>query len=248
MDAQHQELWQRIEAFRLDDPEAALTFSRRLARENGWDHAFAKRVVEEYKRFVFLAMIAGHQVTPSDEVDQAWHLHLTYTRSYWGELCGEVLGQPLHHGPTKGGQQEGERFEDQYEQTLASYRKAFGEEPPVDVWPSSEVRFGEATDFVRVNRQRVWLLSKPSFRHWNTPSLAAACGIVVVPPLAMADDSTFFWIVVGVFVLALIWRVIRGGGGSGGGSGCGGIFFGGDSGCGNSGCGGGGCGGCGGGD
>ncbi|MEK6230809.1 MAG: hypothetical protein N2A42_03075 [Luteolibacter sp.] len=33
----------------------------------------------EYKRFVALAMLAGHPVTPSEEVDQAWHLHLVYT-------------------------------------------------------------------------------------------------------------------------------------------------------------------------
>ena len=89
-------------------------------------------------------MTAGHEVTPSDEVDQAWHLHLTYTRSYWDGLCDAVLGRALHHGPTKGGQAEGDRFENQYERTLASYRAAFGEEPPEDIWPPSAVRFGEA--------------------------------------------------------------------------------------------------------
>ena len=70
-------LWQRIEAFRLGDPAAPLTFTRRLARENGWTQAFARRVVAEYKRFCYLAARAGHPVTPSDQADQAWHLHLT---------------------------------------------------------------------------------------------------------------------------------------------------------------------------
>ena len=107
MDGTQRDLWRRLEAFQLDDASASLTFTRRLARENDWEPAYARRVVDEYKRFVFLAMTAGHEVTPSDEVDQAWHLHLTYTRSYWGGLCGEVLGRPLHHGPTKGGADEG---------------------------------------------------------------------------------------------------------------------------------------------
>ena len=137
-------LWTRLLAFELDDPQATLTFTRRLARENGWSVGYASRVVAEYKRFVYLAITAGHEVTPSDEVDQAWHLHLTYTRSYWDGLCGDVLGRPLHHGPTKGGEVEGERFERQYEETLASYRQAFGEEPPSDIWPPASVRFGEA--------------------------------------------------------------------------------------------------------
>ena len=37
----------------------------------------------------------GRHIGPSDEVDQAWHLHLVYTRSYWGEFCPNVLGKPL---------------------------------------------------------------------------------------------------------------------------------------------------------
>ncbi|MEM6328831.1 MAG: TIGR04222 domain-containing membrane protein [Planctomycetota bacterium] len=177
-------LWRRLSAFELDDPAASLSFSRRLARENGWSHPFAARVVDEYKRFVYLAMTAGHEVTPSDEVDQAWHLHLTYTRSYWGEMCGGVLGQPLHHGPTKGGQAEGARFEDQYQRTLDSYRHAFGEAPPADIWPPAERRFGDAAHFVRVNRRSTWLIDKP----WRAVSgrafALAAPMIVVLPPVA----------------------------------------------------------------
>ena len=47
---------------------------------------------------MFLAVVAGHTVSPSVEVDQAWHLHLVYMQSYWREFCGEVLQQPVHHG------------------------------------------------------------------------------------------------------------------------------------------------------
>jgi hypothetical protein len=39
--------------------------------------------------------ISTHIVTPSEQVDQVWHLHLTYTRSYWDEFCPNVLGQPF---------------------------------------------------------------------------------------------------------------------------------------------------------
>ena len=122
-------VWRKLIEFKFDDPETTLTFTRRLARENSWSPALAERVVAEYRRFLFLTQVAGHPVTPSEEVDQAWHLHLVYTRSYWEELCGKVFGQALHHGPTKGGIREGAKFEDWYERTLASYRAWFGDPP-----------------------------------------------------------------------------------------------------------------------
>ncbi|QDV36521.1 TIGR04222 domain-containing membrane protein [Tautonia plasticadhaerens] len=155
-------LWGRIAAFELDEPGAPLTFTRRLARENGWGEAYARRAVEEYRRFLFLAMASGHPVTPSDQVDQAWHLHLTYTRSYWDDLCGGVLGRPLHHGPTRGGAEESAKFHDWYGRTLDSYRRFFGEEPPADFWPPAADRFGRDLHFARVNLRDHWLLPRPS--------------------------------------------------------------------------------------
>ncbi len=157
----------RLEAFDLDEAGASLPFNARLARDNGWSPPFAARVVAEYKRFVFLAMRAGHPVTPSDEVDQAWHQHLCYTRSYWDALCGEVLGAPLHHGPTRGGQSEGQKFADWYARTLQSYREWFGEEPPRDIWPPSEIRFGQATQFRRLNTRSFWMVKKPAWAGGN---------------------------------------------------------------------------------
>ncbi|MGI4760006.1 MAG: TIGR04222 domain-containing membrane protein [Janthinobacterium lividum] len=164
------ELWNQLVALDLDGT-AALPFSRRLARDNGWPVAFAERVVLEYKRFVYLAATCGHPVTPSDEVDQAWHLHLVYTRSYWDELCGQVLGFALHHGPTQGGAAEGHKFQDWYAATRQSYEAAFGEAPPADIWPPAAVRFGEAPHFRRVNMRGKWLLSKPQLPRWRWPRL-----------------------------------------------------------------------------
>lgn len=142
-------LWRRLQALSLNDHDAVFPFSARLARDNGWSTAYAQRVVEEYRRFAYLAIAAGHEVTPSDEVDQAWHLHLTYTRHYWGPFR-EALGADLHHGPTKGGTQENHRYRENYENTIQSYERQFGETPPVDIWPPAERRFGAAPMMRRV--------------------------------------------------------------------------------------------------
>ena len=104
-------LWLAIASFPIGGESAdwdegdlagGLSFSQRLARENGWSLADARRRIDEYRRFLYLAARAGHCVTPSDSIDQVWHQHLVYTENYWVDLCGEVLPAPLHHGPTRG--------------------------------------------------------------------------------------------------------------------------------------------------
>ncbi|MGJ8642582.1 MAG: glycine-rich domain-containing protein [Luteolibacter sp.] len=157
------ELLERILALELDEPGAMLPFTSRLAREQGWTHVFAGRVVEEYKRFIALAMLAGHPVTPSEEVDQVWHLHMVYTKSYWHDLCRDVLGRDLHHTPTTGGGDEGTKFEDWYGKTLESYRRIFKAEPPVDIWLSVEDRFANAGAGRWVDSAKFWLVPKPRF-------------------------------------------------------------------------------------
>jgi hypothetical protein len=155
------QLLEHLLEFRFDGTSAALPFHERLGRENGWSIGFTARAITEYRRFVFLAMVAGHPVTPSDQVDQVWHLHLLYTKSYWDRLCGDVLGRPLHHEPTTGGQSEGHKFAGWYARTLESYRRIFQEDPPGDVWPDKRIRFGEDLHFRRVNTQRAWVVAKP---------------------------------------------------------------------------------------
>src|ERR1043166_6975124 len=172
MNAKHVELWGRLEPFQLDSSQAVLPFSARLARESNWPSPHAQRVIAEYKRFAFLAVAAGHPVSPSEDVDQAWHLHLTYSESYWKVFCPEILGAPLHHQPTRGGEAERAKFDDWYARTLESYEKFFGEPPPTDLWPASAAR--PKQDFVRVDRERNWVIPKPRLRGKALHALAFA--------------------------------------------------------------------------
>jgi hypothetical protein len=257
-------VWQRIAAFSLDRPDATLTFTARLARDNGWSRGFAPRVVEEYKRFMFLTVVADHVVTPSEAVDQAWHLHLTYTRSYWGDFCGEVLGKQVHHDPTTGiGEQP--RFVDLYERTLRSYADWFEHVPPADIWPDAETRFGEDVESRWVNTARHWVVAKPRFlrelRGRSRSGVMACVATVPVVYVAANRDSgwgfgTFAVVAIVLVILSIVLSLLKGGkGGSGGqsgghvgcGAGCGGATHSGSGDCGGSGCGSG-CGaGCGGG-
>ncbi|MEN8514214.1 TIGR04222 domain-containing membrane protein [Burkholderia sp. RS02] len=133
-DAQHA-LLARLNAYSPDDPNAPLPYSRRLADAEGWSHAHALAVIDEYKRFAFLALAAGHPVTPSVAVDAAWHFHLQYTLEYWDVFCAGVLRARLHHMPGSGAPDEAAVYAQRYRDTLDSYRRLFGCEPPESIWP-----------------------------------------------------------------------------------------------------------------
>lgn len=232
-------LWQRLVAFHIGDREAQLSFQHRLARENGWPPAFAERAVMEYKRFLYLVATSHRTLTPSDEVDQVWHLHLAYTRSYWKDLCGEVLGFELHHQPTRGGEQQQAHFRECYAETLARYATVFGVEPPADIWPAVDARFSEVTEFTRINRHRVWLIPRPRIAA-PLLSFAVLVPLIITACAPKTGESPFwFWVkvAVGVWGIYVIAKLVndklggsggRGGGGSGCSSGCGGCCGGGD--------------------
>ena len=171
MNFQQIELYKRIQAFALDRPDSQLSFSQRLAKDNGWSSGYTQRAIEEYKKFIFLAVAAGHPVTPSDQIDQVWHLHLTYTRLYWQEFCPKILQTTLHHEPTRGGSSEQLKFGSWYSKTLESYEQFFGHIPPIDIWPKPKDRFGRDLHFIRINTQQSWVLSKPNFTVSFKPQL-----------------------------------------------------------------------------
>ena len=156
------DVWSRVQAVVFDDPDAAFTFSDRLVRDNGWFHDYALGVIEEYRKFACLAVVCEFEVTPSDEVDQAWHQHLTYSRHYWGEWVA-ALGKPLHHGPTKGGQSEDDRYWKNYENTLAAYAHYFQSPPPREFWPVAAERFNVRNRFVRLDTSTHIILKRPQF-------------------------------------------------------------------------------------
>lgn len=265
------ELWDKINNFSLDNPEASFNFTSRLARENGWSIEYSKRVALEYKRFIYLSVISGKSLTPSDEVDQAWHLHLIYSYSYWVDFCKNTLGGfNLHHGPTKGGKSEGEKYSRQYQYTLDLYKDIFKLDPPSDIWPDEKTRFSKVV-FKRVNMHDNYVINKKKVKEYLAfylilPIILILSGVLMSADSQKKSDSDagfIFFVIIGILLLIFIIRGIirysnrkeRGGSsrsssssGCGGDSGCSIVssFFGcgGDSGCGSSGCGSSGCSGC----
>ncbi len=207
------DLWRRLSEYSPDDPKAHISFSDRLRRESNWTLAYTKRVVEEYKRFIYLACVEEHEMTPSEDVDAAWHLHLVHTRSYWDELCGEILGRKLHHGPTTGGARERKRFGSAYEDTLASYLRIFGSSPPPDIWPTQAERFAKTGRMRWVDTGQSWVIRKPRLNCWPRVTAIGGAGVLTLSGAQAATEARQADSIglVGLIGLAcfLGWRAIR---------------------------------------
>ena len=192
------DIYSRIQSYALDDPSHEMGFVWHLMRLTSWSRECCLRAMEEYKKFVFLAAVAGHPVVPSDQVDQVWHLHLLDSEAYWGDFCPNVLGLKLHHHPARGGSQERESMHRLYRATIDRYRQFFGE-PPLDLWPPADLRFGS-----ELRRQRAPIIRHLTARmRFRSPawlrsgrcqllpvlSLLAWCAIASIP-MARASSAT----------------------------------------------------------
>lgn len=132
------QLWHNILNFPFDDSSAERPFSLRLSQENDWSYEFSLEAIHEYRKFMYLATIADQAVGPSKVIDQVWHLHLIYTRSYWFHFCEGILGRSIHHAPSKGGGVEDEKHRLIYRYTLELYAQEFKEEAPMAIWGNAK--------------------------------------------------------------------------------------------------------------
>ena len=84
-------LWARIQTSGFEPPETKFTFAIRLARETDWTLAFADQAIHEYRRFLYLAVRAGHPITPI----------LRKTSRRKGPGCVSRLGAAIRPGNQK---------------------------------------------------------------------------------------------------------------------------------------------------
>lgn len=235
-------LWERLQGFSLDHPNAIFPFSKKLAKEENWTLEFTHKAIEEYKKFVYLCCISPNGASPSEVVDKVWHLHLIYTQNYWEVFCPKILKQNLHHHPSQGGFEEKNKHQNWFAETLENYKEIFSQEPPEDIWNNDDKKSAP---------QKSW---KKSFKLFYFILL-----LLLVYSCSEAGSSgiftLFMTVIIGSFLSIMIFSSSFGesgnrgknnsnnnsDGSSGGGSSCDGSSCGGGGGCG------GGCGGCGGG-
>ena len=137
-------------------------FAQKLATENTWQEQYVQEAIFEYRRFLYLMAVSPSKLAPSKLIDVVWHLHLTFTKNYWDDLCGQILKQPLHHNPSSGSSGEERELAEAYNLTLAMYRDEFGENPPAKFWPRPGDR-GESHEVRMFNPKHYLLLPRKYF-------------------------------------------------------------------------------------
>ena len=158
-----------------------------------------------------LTQVAGQAVSPSPDVDEAWHLHLTRTVHYEA-FCGTVFGKFLHHEPAKPG--EGARRRDLYRDTLAAYRAQFGFRAPAVIWPAPgkavEAQLGHSPSWrVPFELQRGHRLAVVAILGAVAVALALR-NLGLLDPLQQIPPFTFLGLAC-LVTLASGWLGLRGG-------------------------------------
>ena len=108
----------------LFNTELPKSFINNLMAEHLIDFNIASKWILEYKKYLALSYFTDEMVSPSEKVDQVWHLHMTYTEHY-RKTCQQILGKPFKHTPSLGGNNEGDKYKKIYEATLDLYRAIF---------------------------------------------------------------------------------------------------------------------------
>ncbi|HSC37081.1 MAG TPA: hypothetical protein VLD19_04390, partial [Chitinophagaceae bacterium] len=183
---EHQALWDKIQSFSLDDVKAVVKFSDKLAAKQNWAPPFTQRAIEEYRKFILLCCISEKGASPSHTVDEVWHLHLTYTQSYWVDFCKNTLGRDLHHHPSAGGEGENHKHEEWYKETLAMYETVFGMMPPTDIWPRPK----EATPVIETYKPKIGKSTKRAIAAFLTlPFLFLLAGYGTLNPYSLNGEA-----------------------------------------------------------
>ncbi len=127
-------LWENVVQFFGGTNASTKAFADKIARKHNWKVSFALKAVNEYKKFVYLAVISDFHVTPSKIIDVVWHEHLLFSKAY-RTFCNEVIEYVFdHHPELMPMEDQTGRFTAQYEATLDLYGKEFAVEAPAAIW------------------------------------------------------------------------------------------------------------------
>lgn len=136
----NQELWNRIESLDLEFVHKQLTIRK------GWEPERARHAEAKYRRFLYLCIAESFPTVPEEDVDEFWHQHILNTREYAAQT-ESIAGKFLHHEPSSGEPEEGEKLSNRFEMTVVAYERTF-REPYVETAGEALLnRYPDAVDF-----------------------------------------------------------------------------------------------------
>lgn len=127
-------LWARIRGAHLPVERDGRSFAEHLAERAGLSPAAARALETEYRRYLYLAVVAEARCVPPGLVRLAWDYHAGLD-GYGEDFCPWVLGRRLMPRDPAAPDDPG------YGATWARYRAEFGSAPPEPLWPAPEPRW-----------------------------------------------------------------------------------------------------------
>lgn len=128
------QLWHRLEGYSFHERPLTMSLIGRLEEETGHPRGICYTLVEEYRRFMYLAGSTDETLSPSPIVNIAWRLHMDDSEAYFEDFCPRILGRtivaPAHLKPLQD--------DPAYERTLDDYAQEFGL-AKVQFWPDPDV-------------------------------------------------------------------------------------------------------------
>ena len=76
MDYRLDPLWLKLNMMNPQGMQAFAPMMKMMEQQMGTGSEMAQRGIEEYRKFLFLAMRAGHQVIPPGIVNDVWMMHM----------------------------------------------------------------------------------------------------------------------------------------------------------------------------
>jgi hypothetical protein len=127
-------IWENVVEFFGGANASTKAFADKVARKHNWKVSYTMKAINEYKKFVYLAVVSDFHVTPSKIIDVIWHEHLLFSKAY-RTFCNEVIEYVFdHHPELMPMEDQTGRFTAQYEETLKLYEHEFAVTPPAAVW------------------------------------------------------------------------------------------------------------------
>jgi hypothetical protein len=127
-------MWEKMTEMFGGTDASTKAFADKISRKYKCTKSYALKSVNEYKKFLYLAVISDFHVTPSQAIDKVWHEHILFTQAY-RIFCDEVIEYNLNHHPELFPlEEQTERYHAQYIDTLNLYVKEFGIFPTDEIW------------------------------------------------------------------------------------------------------------------
>lgn len=131
MDYRLDPLWLKLNMMNAQGLQAFAPMMKLVEQQMGANVEMAQRIIEEYRKFLFLAMRAGHQVIPPGVINDVWMMHIQNAQNYWENLSQMITERPTAQGIDA---KSFASMADAWTATLQSYEKIFGTKPPLDIW------------------------------------------------------------------------------------------------------------------